>query len=510
MRKKWNRLCQSLHQGSHFPGATFSRSHSFGKSYSYASTYPWWSSQTTIFPESNSISFAESAATLKANNTFHSVPRFRRQQSCTIEFNFGNDAHEIKEGEPSLDSLKSSGDKEVKITLALGSSLFSEKDKTSTETKRDDLCKVLEEMVPWQSGTIPSIVEALVDYKSAKNGTWLLIQGDDIIGKRRLALSIAESLFGSADLLLNMSMRKRNDTAPASEILSKALKIHEKLVVFLEDADLADTEFIKLLAEGFESGKFGESRNANIGEIVFILSKDGDEMKNEECVINMTLEVSESSSSCDRKRKAECDFLNKTKSPRIEEKEDAIRVLGVENDESGTKKDFSRQSSFNTLDLNMKADEEDNESEEKLGDLSPISSDLTRETTANPPNSNGFLDSIRNRFVFNRNLAKDEDFRECFLSKLKECFEEVFRGKNRVNFSVEERVIDEVLNGRGSFVKSLFDKWVKEIFQTSLKTVKIGGKEGIEIKLCFGGKNEKVLEDGFKDSCLPKKIKFSV
>ncbi|KAJ0090065.1 hypothetical protein Patl1_14092 [Pistacia atlantica] len=136
LRKKWNRLCQSVHQGSHFPEATFSRSHSFGKSYSYASTYPWWSSQTAIFPESNSISFAESAATLKANNTFHSVPRFRRQQSCTIEFNFGNDTHEIKGGEPSLDSLKSSGDKEVKITLALGNSLFSEKDRTSTETKR--------------------------------------------------------------------------------------------------------------------------------------------------------------------------------------------------------------------------------------------------------------------------------------------------------------------------------------------------------------------------------------
>ncbi|KAJ0031583.1 hypothetical protein Pint_13980 [Pistacia integerrima] len=499
LRKKWNKLCQSLHQGSHFPGATFSRSHSFGKSYSYASTYPWWSSQTAIFPESNSISFAESAATLKANNTFHSVPRFRRQQSCTIEFNFGNDTHEIKGGEPSLDSLKSSGDKEVKITLALGNSLFSEKDRTSTETKRGDLCKVLQEMVPWQSG-IPSIVEALVDYKSAKNGTWLLIQGDDIIGKRRLARGIAESLFGSADLLLNMSMRKRNDTAPASEILSRALKMHEKLVVFVEDADLVDTKFIKLLAEGSESGIFGESRNANIGEIVFILSEDGDKMKNEECVINMTLEVRERSSSCDQKRKAEWDFSNKTKSPRIEEK-DA---------ESGTKKDFSRHSSFNTLDLNMKADGEDNETEEKLGDLSPISSDLTRETTANPPNSNGFLDSIRNRFVFNRNLTKDEDIRECFLSKLKECFEEVFRGQNRVNFSVEERVIDEVLNGRGLFVKSLFDKWVTEIFQTSLKTVKIGGKEGIEIKLCFGGKNEKVSEDGFKDSCLPKKIKFSV
>ncbi|KAJ0090068.1 hypothetical protein Patl1_14091 [Pistacia atlantica] len=275
-------------------------------------------------------------------------------------------------------------------------------------------------MVPWQSG-IPSIVEALVDYKSAKNGTWLLIQGDDIIGKRRLARGIAESLFGSADLLLNLSMWKRNDTAPASEILSRALKMHEKLVVFVEDADLVDTKFIKLLAEGSESGISGESRNANIGEIVFILSEDGDKMKNEECVINMTLEVRERSSSCDQKRKAEWDFSNKTKSPRIEEK-DA---------ESGTKKDFSRQSSFNTLDLNMKADGEDNETEEKLGDLSPISSDLTRETTANPPNSNGFLDSIRNRFVFNRNLTKDEDIRECFLSKLKECFEEVFRGQNR-------------------------------------------------------------------------------
>lgn len=492
MRKKWTRLCQSLHQGNH---STFSRSHSFGKSCSYASTYPWSSNQGNFFPESNSITFAESAVTLKSNGN-HSVPRFRRQQSCTIDFNFGNDAYQIKDGEPSFDSLKSSEDNEAKITLALGSCVFSEKDKTNTETKRGHLCKVLQEVVPWQSGTIPSIVEALVDYKSAKNGTWFLIQGNDIIGKRRLARGIAESLFGSADLLLQL--RKRNDYAPPSEILYKALKMHEKLVVFVEDVELGDTQFAQLLEEGFESGKFGESREGNIGEIVFILSKEGDKLKNQDCVINMTLEVSESSSSCDQKRKAEWDFSNKIKSPRTEEK-----------DENCTKKDFSRQSSFNTLDLNMKADEEDDESEEKLGDLSPISSDLTRETT-NPPNSNGFLDLIRNRFVFNRNLIKDEEIKECFLSKLNVCFEEVFGGQNRVNFNVEERVIEEVLNGRGSFVKLLFNKWVKEIFQASLKTVKIGGKEGIEIKLGFGGKSEKVWEDGFKDSCLPKKIRFSV
>jgi len=74
-------------------------------------------------------------------------------------------------------------------------------------------------------------------------------------------------------------------------------------------------------------------------------------------------------------------------------------------------------------------------------------------------------------------------------------------------------VLDEVLVGSASFPNSLFEKWLKDIFQTSLQlTVKFGGKEegmGV-VKLCLGGgKGDGILEeDGFMGSCLPKKVSF--
>ncbi|KAK2646221.1 hypothetical protein Ddye_021416 [Dipteronia dyeriana] len=489
LKRKWYRLCHSLHQGIRHTQSLI------GKSYSYASSYPWWPTQSTIFPDSNSISFKESA--LKHNNSPHSVPKFRRQQSCsTIEFNFGNSTHKLQgsdRDQPSLDSLKTDEGKEVKITLALGSSVFSdsgnsEKVENGREIQENDLSKALQETVPWQCETIPSIVDSLIESKSIKKETWLLIQGNDTTGKKRLALAIAELVLGSADLLFCINMSKRNDDANQfSELFIQNLKSHEKLVVLVEDVHLADSKFMKLLAD-----RFGESREEKSGQIIFILAKGGDSSSNcEDSVIPMTLKINERIPSSDQKRKAEWDCSNKIKSPRVEEKEDIASSIAIDNVSS--KKDFSRQSSFNTLDLNMKADDED---------------DGIEETSTNPANSNGFLDLIRNRFVFSRNSSKDREIKGVFLARFQECFEEVFGGQERVSFSVEDRVLEEVFIGSCSFLNTLFDKWLKQVFHTSLNTVKLGGKEGgiRVIRLSFGGIIGNVTLGGFKDSRLPKSI----
>jgi hypothetical protein len=532
LKRKWNRLCHSLHQGRHSQNnmnSTLysSNQSSIGKSYSYASSYPWWPSPNTIFPESNSISFADSA--LKSTHNSNLGPRLRRQQSCsTIEFNFTGSTLKHQSPEPSLGFLKDTDGKEVKITLALGNSLFSDSgklmEKKSERTmQRADTCKLLQENVPWQSETIPSIAEALIDSKFAKQEAWLLIQGNDSIGKRRLALAIAESIFGSADFLLHINMRKRDhfEETPCSEILSRAMKNHGKLVILVEDVDLADTQFMKFLADAYETGKFGESskREGSVGQAIFILTKGGstsyeDYKKKQDCVIKLKLQVNETKPSLgtfsfDHKRKAEWDLLTKIKkTPRMEAMEDASSCVAIENG-NASKKDFSRQSSFNTLDLNIRADEDD-ESEDKPGEYSPISSDLTRETTTDPQTPHGFLELIENRFVFDRSPARDREMIELFMLKIKGSFEE----ENVVNFSVDERVLEEVLVGSASFPNSLFEKWLKDIFQTSLQRFKVGGKEGMEIRLCLelDGKGEEgvlVLEDGFLGSCLPKKIKVS-
>ncbi|KAG6771460.1 hypothetical protein POTOM_022822 [Populus tomentosa] len=520
LRRKWNRLCHSLHhQGrqSNLNSTLFNNQSMLGKNYSFASSYPWWPSQNSFFPDSNSISFADSA--LKPNYSSSNVPKFRRQQSCHIEFNFVNDFQKNEPEEPNLDSLKNSEGKEVKITLALGNSLFSDIGKLE-KGRSDHLCKLLKQNVPWQSEIIPSIVDALVESRSAEKDTWLLIQGNDTLGKRRLALAISESVLGSADLLLHLNMKKRdNEVTSYSEMLARTLRNQEKLAVFVEDVDLADIQFLKFLADGFETERFGESsikREGNGSQVIFILSKgdstDYEDRKMNDSVIKMTLKVNETRTASfgtpnnDHKRKAEWEISSKANSPRVNEKENAYWF----SDENGNKKkNFSRQSSFNTLDLNLKADEDD-ESKGTPGEFSPISSDLTRETSSDHLSPKGILDMIKNRFVFDRNQGRDREMTGVLSSKIKRNFDEVFGDQNGVYFSIEERVLGEVLEGSGTFVNSQFEKWLKDIFQTSLKTVKLGGKEdGIGVRLCFGFTSDRVFEDGFMGTCLPKKIQVS-
>lgn len=489
LKRKWNRLCQCLHQ-------------------SKQNQWSWNNS----YNSPSSISFANNAT---YSSTSKLVPRFRRQQSCITEFNFSNKREAT---ESVLDSLESMEGKEVKTTLALGNGGSGETvgDITDTTLQRAHICKLLQENVPWQSETVPSIAEALVGSKSGikqsnNNVTWLLVQGNDTIGKRRLALAIAESVFGSTDVLLHFDMLKRETSiAPFSDMLVEALKTDQQLVVLMENVDFADAQFKKLLSDGFETGKFGNSTE-NSSQVVFILTKGGStsiiEEKNEDMVMRLLWQVSEtkpnleSSSVATRimtpepclgqKRRAELDLFSNLKSC-----------------QGSKKKEFSRQTSFNTLDLNMKADEE-GDGEGKAGENSPISSDLTGETEGDPMNQYWFLDSIENRYEFNTSPIKDREMAEFFLCKIKESFEDVCGRQCLENLSVDERVIEDVRVGCGSFSNSLFEKWLKEVFQNRLETVSFGGKEGILFRLSWGGKGDRKSDSGFMGSSLPKSIQVN-
>ncbi|KAL6977875.1 hypothetical protein U1Q18_026658 [Sarracenia purpurea var. burkii] len=512
LRKKWNIICQEQHQN-------------------------------IIFPESNSISLSH--LILKRSLPASSLqPRFRRQQSCHIEFSFSNGKNKHQFPEPNLDSLKKTQGKEVKITLALGNSQFSENGKL-LEARKSDMIKKLQEDLPWQSEVIPSIVEALVEFEPAKKETWLLIHGNDSIGKRRLANGIAEYVFGSVDLVFHMKMRESEDKIGFwCEKLERALRDHENLLVMVEDVDFADTQFIKFLADGFEIGKFGESGRENEGKsgktAIFILTK-GDSNHSTSCgngkdlnsVIQIKFEVSETIPSSEIKRKTERELPNKAKKYRKTDEKEITCPIGTENEKA--RKEFSRQSSSNTLDLNIEADEGGDNNEAKTGDISPVSSDLTRETGTDLPNLHpvssdlnratghdlpspyGFLERIENRFIFDRNSTGDSLIKQMVLSRIKWCFEEVFGSEGSLSGlfgGVEEKLLEELLVGFGSFVNNLFDKWLKEVFQRSLETVRIGGKEGMRtmsVRVCLGSKGMSEWENsnGFMGSKLPKKIQIS-
>ncbi|XP_060172389.1 protein SMAX1-LIKE 4-like [Lycium barbarum] len=517
LKRKWSRLCKNLHQGKPNQRQTSSvlcnEYNSSGKNYSYNSLYPWWPNKNSIITDSKSISFSD-PPNLKPNQGASTVPRFRRQQSCHIEFSFSNGNSKI---EPNLDSLKIREGKEVKITLALGNSQLSDIGNVDEE-----MIKMLQENLPWQMENMDAIVDALMDFRTMKKQkNWLVIQGNDSIGKQRLARVIAKSAFGSDDLLLCIDMRKRENMSHV-ELLNKSLRNNEKLVVLVEDIDFADSDLLKFLIDAYENGSSSH---------LFILARTSDATDHfndgkeyyKESVIQMKLMVSKRSvmnpgSVCiDHKRKAEWELSlpNKTKSPRNNVMEDVSSNIAAQNGKM--KKEFTRQLSSNTLDLNIKADEvdeeeddEDDENEVKTEDFSPISSDLTRDTAIdqqNPPL--GLFDLIKNRLVLKRDSFQDKRMREVFMFKMRRSLEEVCGSKKIVeSFCLEEMVLEKVFEGCRSFLNSLFDEWLKDIFQTSLQMVE--EKENVIIKLCTDMVGANDHESGFKGSCLPRGIQVSI
>ncbi|XP_052200523.1 protein SMAX1-LIKE 4-like [Diospyros lotus] len=439
-----------------------------GKSYQPCALNPWWANQKPTSPEMNSICFGHSPS--KTSQTTSSLPRFRRQQSCHIEFSFSNESSKPQSVEPNLDSLKNT---DVKITLALGNSPDSVSGEL-VEIRKSEISKQLEENVPWQLEAIPGIVQALVESRPTEKGTWLMIRGNDSVGSRRLARCIAESVFGTAEFLLCMNMREREGKmiSECTETLERAFRDGEKYVFLVENVDLANTRFLKFLGDSFQTGNFPF-------QAIFILTQDESTScrcgKDTASVIQINLEVEEMErSQSHSKRKADWDLSNKAKSPRIHDENE----------------------SASSIDLNIKAE-----------DFSPVSSDLTGETGRDLQVSCGFLEQIKNRFDFSRDSAQDRLIKEELLGKIKRSFEEV--SGSFCSFDVEEKLTEELLAGAGSFLNAQFEKWLRDVFQRNLLTVKIGGKRSL--RLCLGrerGKDQ-LENSGFLGSNLPQTIQVS-
>ncbi|XP_010541106.1 PREDICTED: protein SMAX1-LIKE 4 isoform X2 [Tarenaya hassleriana] len=503
LRREWNRFCQALHHGK------------TSSSSSGLPPYVWRAGQgSCLFPDSSaSVSFADSS--LKpSSRALSSVAKFRRQNSCTIEFSFGSDQDCPKTDEPRLDGFKGNEGEETKITLALGPSPLPSDSEQSEEEEEEskrtdkitDLSEKLHQNLPWQANVLPSIVKALTDSVPSRNDTWILISGNDGAGKRRLALTIAESLFESADEMVKISLRKR--ASGSCKTLENALKEHKNAVFLIERIDLADVQFMECIIDRFEDAKFGDlnsRRRGKKGQAIFILTKDDEddddeeEEEEEDCsqsensVITMVLKcISSSSNTTNHKRKPEFDVsaTNKLKNRRTGEEDEESVACEISN----MKKEFSRQLSFGSkLDLNLKIDDEE-------GDESSSES------------KQQFLNSIQNRFDMSKH---DEEITKVFVERVRDSCEMILGGQERLDFSVEEKLMRKLSDKSGFFLNSVSEEWAREVFEECLLTVKNGGKEGISvIKLCFGGidviEEGAVYEDGFMGTCLPKRIHVSL
>lgn len=479
LRRRWNKFCENLHQER--TSNQTGQLGFMGTKYSYG--LPYGSSNES----SRSVPLIDSLGLKQNQRVTNSIAKFRRQNSCTIEFDLGG--NEYEKGE------KAENDKgNETITLDLGRSLFRSDSLTETKKKISDLVKVLEESLPWQTVTMRLIAESLMDCVTKKKDGWIMIEGRDTVAKRRVARTVSESVFGSIKSLVHIDLKKKgneSNTSPET-LLSCELKNPEKVVFLIEDIDLADSRFLKLLADRFE-----ERRRSKTGfdhhQAIFILTKeDSSNARNRDSVLQIGLEITAQSPG--KKRKPESDLsVREGKNSKAGEIENGFWIK---------KEVCSRQSSFNSsyLDLNIKAEEEE-------GEISPISSDLTGEEETEFSSSN-FLNRIQNRFVLNRSCEPGIE-----KAMITAAFREVFPEKEEgggVRFSVEEKLAEELCGVQNG----AFESWLKEVFQTGLLTVKKGGKKdtGV-IRMVFGGivdnKGYGGGVGGYMGTFLPNKVQVS-
>ncbi|KAJ8459262.1 hypothetical protein OPV22_032188 [Ensete ventricosum] len=489
LKRKWNGLCQSLHHTrqhqSHLYPPFFSQS-STGKNNTCSSSYPWWSSsnQSKIMMQPYSLSFCENTAKLDGGSPFNSVDLRNGMRSWQQK-----DEPKPRPSEVCLNSLRKPGNQDVGITLSLWSGAVSDS-ATSNEQEeamagRRELTRKLQDNMPRQSEIIPAIVEALSGCRTCENKALrVLLRGSDGISKRRLARAVLEHFGGSTHKLIHVNMRKvASETSSCGEILGGAFEKDSKFVVFIEDIDQAGTGFLKSLANVLKAGAFENSSGEEVclADSIFVMttshSADCEDInEGSNSVIKMMLRGEGRSTEGDLKRKPETESQNESKRPRTRDR---------------------------GLDLNLLAEEEEDRGwccgDSKEDEQVP--SDLTSETDGGmPPHiPPQLLDLMTAQFTLERPSLASENL----ASRLHQAFDEARSGEEGTGqLSIDGAAVEELMAAAGSLSESFFERWVREVFQASLRTVEKGGN----VRLSVEGKEGNVVEFGFMGSVLPGTI----
>ncbi|KAK8953703.1 hypothetical protein KSP40_PGU012040 [Platanthera guangdongensis] len=439
LRRKWNRLCRNLHDQSRI-----SQVRAQIHPTSISNAYPWWSNSLPPSTKRN-ISMESSSISPK------SLPKSPRNTIATTLALCSR---------PVFADSAASTDKKMELLQV---------------SQRDDLTKKLQENIPWQSETMRLlVVDALMECRSnQKKGNWILIHGNDLIAKRRLARVVAESL-GSTLGVLHIDVRK--SSSGSIDLLAEALEKGSKNVVLIEGIESGNPELIKQIKDGIKTGFLMNScgREVCLASLLIILTSSASEMEEDsDRVIRMRIRAEEEHPSfSDEKRKAEWNPTGAKKKKKL-----------------GT-------ADGGALDLNV-AIIGNGEGEEE-GALSG----LTHEVGAGCEEDHDLPPTAV--FNFETNAANTADqIAEGFTAKLRRVFEEMVAGNGgEGRLVVEQDLAEKLAAASGFFLEVEFDRWVNEVFKICIPTVKRGGRVRLEME----GKEGNLEGLGYLGSPLPKKI----
>ncbi|CAN4105861.1 unnamed protein product [Withania somnifera] len=149
-----------------------------------------------------------------------------------------------------------------------------------------NLCKALEEKVPWKKDIIPGIVSTILECRHKKEETWLLFLGVDFQGKEKISRELAKIIFGSQDSFISIGLstfssstrtdstdqevsnkRSRHEQGQSYlERFANAIQENPSRVFFMEDMDQVDSFSQKGIQKAIENGKLTLPN----GDLVFV------------------------------------------------------------------------------------------------------------------------------------------------------------------------------------------------------------------------------------------------
>lgn len=159
------------------------------------------------------------------------------------------------------------------------------------------LLKGLTERVSWQPEAASAVANAVMRCKSGngkkrggatKGDTWLLLLGPDKVGKKKIATTLSEVVFGAGPALINFGRapcaidngEESNNLSHRGKTLMdrtvEAVRRNPFAMVVLENVDQADKLTQSKIKQAIERGRLLDSngREVSLGCIIFVLTAD--------------------------------------------------------------------------------------------------------------------------------------------------------------------------------------------------------------------------------------------
>ncbi|KAF5744499.1 hypothetical protein HS088_TW07G00071 [Tripterygium wilfordii] len=181
---------------------------------------------------------------------------------------------------------------------------------------KESLKRVLTEKVGWQGAAICSIAQVISRCGAAygsggsnrRENIWFTFLGSDKVGKRKVASTLAEVIFGSKKNLISVDFGSEDSVSQlhlifdcresngddAVNFIGRELRKKPHSVIFLENVDKADTQVQKCLSQAISTGKFLDKNGRfDSSQLIFVTTSMGSEGEKDFHVKNDRFKFSE-------------------------------------------------------------------------------------------------------------------------------------------------------------------------------------------------------------------------